>query len=628
VSGTLTYTDAGTYTVTMTAADASLSASETFSWTVGNTNRVPSLTNPGSQTALHGVGFALALTVVDPDGDPLTWSALNLPTGLTIETATGLVSGTPTALGTSVVVVTVSDGSASATDSFSLTVAAPTPGSVTPVGPSGTVGGTSPNFSWSATAHVSYYALSIADFNAASPVVTWYTPAEAGCATGTGTCSVPAPQVLAPGLVTWEVLTWNATGYGPWSTTATAELHVPDASVPTPDTQGPSGSINTRTPTYLWTAISSATWYELSVTDSLGEVREWWYTDANACVASACATTPNITLPNGAAHWTLRAWRSSGAGAWTPSVNFSAASAAPGAVTLVSPVSAVLTATPSFTWNAVAPTSYYLVRVTDRDDVTVDLWYPPTAAGCQLGTGTCTVSPGLTLQAGAASWQVLTWNAVGYGEWSEVGEFLIEISDPAAATPIPMSPLGAVVDTMPTYQWTAAAGALSYRLSIRRNGGAATYRWVTPAAAGCSVATLCSAVPPVTLLDGTMEWQVQAWTSAGYGLWSSPISLSVTIGLPQEATLIAPGGAVGNNAPSFLWSFVANTTYYYVRAFDSTGQRVDSWLTPSQAGCVTGGVCTLNAGVVLASGAGMWEVLAWNASGYGPWSYPMTFVIP
>jgi hypothetical protein len=56
--------------------------------------------------------------------------------------------------------------------------------------------------------------------------------------------------------------------------------------------------------------------------------------------------------------------------------------------------------------------------VTDRDHVIVDRWYRPAAAACPLGTGVCTVSPGILLKAGAVTWNVLTWNAAGYGPWS------------------------------------------------------------------------------------------------------------------------------------------------------------------------------------------------------------------
>jgi hypothetical protein len=91
----------------------------------------------------------------------------------------------------------------------------------------------------------------------------------------------------------------------------------------------------------------------------------------------------------------------------------------------------VITTTPSFIWNAVLDTSYYLLRLTDRDNVSVDRWYRPGDAGCPVGTGLCTVSPGVSMKAGWASWKILTWNASGYGPWSDTGDFLVQIADPA-----------------------------------------------------------------------------------------------------------------------------------------------------------------------------------------------------
>ena len=58
----------------------------------------------------------------DADGDTLTYSATGLPTGLSIDSSTGAISGTPTTAGTYSVTVSVSDGTDSASTSFTYTV--------------------------------------------------------------------------------------------------------------------------------------------------------------------------------------------------------------------------------------------------------------------------------------------------------------------------------------------------------------------------------------------------------------------------------------------------------------------------------------------------------------------------
>lgn len=71
------------------------------------------LTAPGAQSGRVGTPASLALHGTDTDGTPLTWGAVGLPPGLSIAAATGVVSGTPTAVGTFTVTVTAVDGTGS-----------------------------------------------------------------------------------------------------------------------------------------------------------------------------------------------------------------------------------------------------------------------------------------------------------------------------------------------------------------------------------------------------------------------------------------------------------------------------------------------------------------------------------
>ena len=83
---------------------------QAFTWTIRQGNSPPQLTNPGPQS--HPVGSPLSLTVMatDPDPDLLTFGATGLPTGLSIDTLGGVISGTPTTPGSGTVVVRVDDG--------------------------------------------------------------------------------------------------------------------------------------------------------------------------------------------------------------------------------------------------------------------------------------------------------------------------------------------------------------------------------------------------------------------------------------------------------------------------------------------------------------------------------------
>ncbi|MFJ9446964.1 putative Ig domain-containing protein [Kitasatospora sp. NPDC101235] len=80
--------------------------------THGNTVTV---TNPGNQSGTVGTAASLQINATDSaTGQTLSYSATGLPAGLSINSSTGLISGTPTAAGTSSVTVTATDSTGAA----------------------------------------------------------------------------------------------------------------------------------------------------------------------------------------------------------------------------------------------------------------------------------------------------------------------------------------------------------------------------------------------------------------------------------------------------------------------------------------------------------------------------------
>ncbi|MCX5384473.1 putative Ig domain-containing protein [Streptomyces sp. NBC_00083] len=101
---------AGSYAVTVTATDsAGRSGSAGFTWTVTTPGTGgPTLTDPGSQSVYVGRPVSVALHAAGGTG-PYTFTATNLPAGLTVGAATGVISGTPTAWGSRSAALTVTD---------------------------------------------------------------------------------------------------------------------------------------------------------------------------------------------------------------------------------------------------------------------------------------------------------------------------------------------------------------------------------------------------------------------------------------------------------------------------------------------------------------------------------------
>ena len=108
-----------------------------------STNRPPEITSPGNQSGLVGAAVSLPIIASDPDGQALSFSAVGLPAGLSINASTGRVSGVPTSVGVSTVSVTVTDGVLGGAIAFSWTMTQPAnlpPVVQSPGSRSGTVG--------------------------------------------------------------------------------------------------------------------------------------------------------------------------------------------------------------------------------------------------------------------------------------------------------------------------------------------------------------------------------------------------------------------------------------------------------------------------------------------------------
>ena len=88
------------------------------------TNQSPTITSTPITTATVGAAYTYDVNATDPDGDTLTYSLTTKPTGMTINSTTGLINWTPTSTGDYEVTVRVSDGSLFDTQSFTIHVSA------------------------------------------------------------------------------------------------------------------------------------------------------------------------------------------------------------------------------------------------------------------------------------------------------------------------------------------------------------------------------------------------------------------------------------------------------------------------------------------------------------------------
>ncbi len=633
ISGTLSYTSAGSHTVVVTATAGGASDSETFTWTVTNTNRPPVVTSPGIQAGTQGTPVSLAVTATDPDATALTFSAAGLPTGLSIQASTGVISGTPTATGVFATTVTVSDGTATASASFSWTISLVVPGAATLIAPTGTIATPTPTFSWMPVSGATHYQLWVNDAITAAKITTTYPAAAVGCG-ATGTCTISPGVTLASGAATWWIRTTNAAGDGTWSTAVA--ITVPGLS----DTTAPIVALTSPTSSATYTATSGTLAVGGTAGDNLGVTQVAWSTNrggSGVATGTTAWTIAAVPIASGTTVITVTARdAANNAASDTLTVTYNAA-APPGAATLVAPTGTISTATPSFSWMAVSGATHYQLWVNDANTgAKITTIYPAAAVGCGGGTGTCAVSPGVTLASGAATWWILTSNAAGSGPWSTASSFVVSagtLTPPGAATPV--APAGTISTATPSFSWLAASGATHYLLFVNDASTGAKINIVYPAAAaGCGGGTgTCAVSPGVTLASGAATWWILTSNAAGNGPWSTASSFVVSAGTltpPGAVTLVAPTGTISTATPSFSWLAVSGATHYLLFVNDaSTRAKINVIYSAAAVGCGGGtGTCTASPGVTLAPGAATWWILTSNAAGTEAWSSSGAFMVP
>ena len=133
ISGTPT--GAGSFNVMLSATNSMGTGSAPLSLTVAMA--VPAITSSGTASGTVGSGFSYQITATN---SPTSFGAMGLPTGLAVNTASGLISGIPTTAGTSSVTVSASNSGGTGSGPLTLTVTAVAPVITSSGTASGTVG--------------------------------------------------------------------------------------------------------------------------------------------------------------------------------------------------------------------------------------------------------------------------------------------------------------------------------------------------------------------------------------------------------------------------------------------------------------------------------------------------------
>jgi uncharacterized repeat protein (TIGR03803 family) len=397
-----------------------------------------------------------------------------------------------------------------------------TPGQAALVSPIGAIVTNSPTYRWYAVSKSTWYHLWVEDgsgvrFNE------WYPSSSAGCANGTGACSV-TPDMVVGGTIKWWIQTWNVAGDGPWS--APMSFTAPSPTEPGKAALvSPQGVIGFNLPTFIWNAVPNSTRYYLWVDDSSGTRITQWYTASQAgCPGGlgTCSVAPGI-LVGGACKWWIQTWNQVGDGPWSDAVTFTApVPIPPGKALLVSPDGPIGTNLPTYIWEPVQSATWYYLWVDDANGVRIKQWYKADDAGCSGSSALCQATPPVPVK-GSSEWWIQSWSAVGEGPWSTPLSFDAPVLPaPAAATLV--EPSGSIDTPTPTYVWNAASNSTWYYLWVDDAAGPGIKQWYSIAQANCPSGTgQCSVNPGIGLVGPFCKWWIQTWSyPGGPGPWSAP----------------------------------------------------------------------------------------------------------
>ncbi len=319
----------------------------------------------------------------------------------------------------------------------------------------------------------------------------------------------------------------------------------------TPVPISPNITINTATPTFVWSVYPGATAYRLAVNapdlDSSmllsaqlgsGSAAETLISadcgiyvildtvPLSYCTDSECSYPSSISLSDGNYKFKVLAYVPGGVTAYSDFMAFTISGAVlppPSAPpTPISPTGTINIHRPAFKWSSVDHATFYRLAVYSHNTKSYLLLlnvHPTCASGvCSFTAAT------VDLPNGNYKFKVLARNSAGYTSYSSWMPFTVSSNLPIA--PTLLAPSGTVAANPPEFQWGVVDGATRYRLAVYSyvSGSYEILTIIYPTA--CS-GTTCTYTPPAALSSGNYKFKMLTYNSYGYSGYTDFMDFSV-----------------------------------------------------------------------------------------------------
>ncbi len=450
-----------------------------------NLNHAPVITSTAVTSATKGQPYSYDVNATDSDGNTLVYSLTSKPSGMTINSSTGLITWTPTATGSFGVTVKASDGELFDTQSFTVTVeetgtTTPPPNPPTSLSPGTTsapgpiISTLTPTLQWQAVSNADYYNLSVSIYPYGTSNIIYYNQQVYG-----NSITIPSGKLEAGKKYRWNMRAYNSAGYSDYSldyyfqTGSTTTLPAVPTSLSPGTTSAPGPIISTLTPTLQWQAVSNADYYNLSVSI-------YPYGTSNIIYYNQQVYGNSITIPSGKLEagkkyrWNMRAYNSAGYSDYSLDYYFQTGSTttlpavptslSPGTTSAPGPI--ISTLTPTLQWQAVSNADYYNLSVSIYPYGTSNIIYYN-----QQVYGNSITIPSGKLEAGKKyRWNMRAYNSAGYSDYSsdyyfQTGSTLgqVQLSGPSNGGTLP--PMSVI------FWWASVSNATKYQFILYNQQG-------------------------------------------------------------------------------------------------------------------------------------------------------------